>query len=53
MSQYKVLKTTMGRKYRVRMTEDEQAERELFNIILVGLPFVAAALMFVLWIKMG
>jgi len=53
MSQYKVLKTTMGRKYRVRMTEDEQAEKELFNIILVALPFLASAGMFLLWVKMG
>lgn len=53
MSQYKVLRTTMGRKYKVRMTEDELAERELFRIALVALPFLASAGMFLLWIKMG
>lgn len=53
MSQYKVLKTTMGRKYRIRMTDEEQAEKELFNIILVAAPFVTAAAMFFLWIRMG
>ena len=53
MSQYKVLKTTMGRKYKVRMTEDEIAERELFNIVLAVLPFIASVGMFLLWIKMG
>lgn len=51
--QYKTFKTTMGHKIRMRMTEDEIAERELFHIALVGLPFITAALMFALWIKMG
>lgn len=50
---YRTFKTTMGRKYRVRMTDDELAERELFNIVLVLLPFVSAALMFFLWVKAG
>ena len=48
---YRTFKTTMGRKYRVRMTEDEVAERELFHIALVALPFFTAALMFFLWVK--
>ena len=51
MKQYKVLKTTMGRKYRVRMSEDEIAERELFHMAVIALPFVSAALMFFLWVK--
>lgn len=51
MSQYKVLKTTMGRKYKVRMTEDEVAERDLFWLAIVGLPFLASVLMTILWIK--
>ena len=42
----------MGHKIRMRMTEDEIAERELFHIALVGLPFVTAALMFFLWVRM-
>ena len=49
--QYKVLKTTMGRKYRVRMSEDELVERELFHMAVIALPFVSAALMFFLWVK--
>ena len=51
MSQYKVLKTTMGRRYKVRMTEDEIAERDLFRLVVVGLPFLASVLMTILWIK--
>lgn len=53
MSQYKVLKTTMGRRYKVRMCEDEVAERELFHIVLVMLPLITAAGMFFLWVKAG
>lgn len=53
MSEYKILKTTMGRRFRVRMTEEEIAEKELFRIALVALPFLASAGMFLLWIKMG
>ena len=53
MKSYKVLKTTMGRKYKVQMTDDEIAERELFHIVLVALPLVTSALMFFLWVKMG
>ena len=48
---YKTLKTTMGRKYRVRMTEDEVAERDLFRLAVVGIPFLASVLMTILWIK--
>ena len=51
MSQYKVLKTTMGRKYRMRMSEDEIAERDLFRLAVIGLPFLASVLMTILWIK--
>ena len=48
---YKTLKTTMGRKYRVRMSEDEVAERDLFRLAVIGLPFLASVLMTILWIK--
>lgn len=51
MSQYKVLKTTMGRRYKVRMTEDEIMERDLFHLVIVGLPLLASVLMTILWIK--
>ena len=53
MSQYKTMKTTMGRRYRMRMADDELAERELFRIALVALPFLASAGTFLLWIKIG
>ena len=51
MSQYKVLKTTMGRRYKVRMSEDEIAERDMFRLVLIGLPFLASVLLTILWIK--
>ena len=50
---YKVLKTTMGRKYKVPMSEEEIAERDLFHLVVVALPFIASALMFFLWVKVG
>ena len=53
MSNYRTFKTTMGHKIRMRMTEEEIAERELFHIVLVVLPFIASVGMFLLWIKMG
>ena len=51
MSQYKVLKTTMGRKYKVRMSEDEAAERELFRLSVMLLPLISSVLMFLIWVK--
>ena len=53
MSNYRTFKTTMGHKIRMRMTEEEIAERELFYIVLVALPFIASVGMFLLWINMG
>ena len=50
---YKTMKTTMGRKYRMRISEDERAERTLYNLTIVFLPFVTAALMFAVWVKVG
>ena len=53
MSQYRTFKTTMGHKIRVRMTEEEIAERDLFRIALVVFPFLASVVMFFLWVKLG
>ena len=53
MSCYKTMKTTMGRKYRVRMAEDERVARLIYHVALVVVPFVSAAGMFALWVKMG
>ena len=53
MKSYKVLKTTMGRKYKVQMSDDEIAERELFYMAITVLPFVTAILLFLVWVKMG
>ena len=47
---YRTFKTTMGRKYKVRMTEDEIAERELFNITLVLVPFLSTILLMAVWL---
>ena len=53
MNKYRTFKTTMGHKIRVRMSDDEIAERELFHMVLVALPLVTSALMFFLWVKVG
>ena len=42
---YRTVKTTMGRKSRVPMTEDEIAERSLFRIAITVLPFICSVLM--------
>lgn len=48
---YRAYKTTMGRKYRMREPYDARAERILFRVAIVVLPFVTAAGMMWLWIK--
>lgn len=53
MSQFKTVKTTMGHKMRVRMSEREIAERQLYAMTIVLMPFLTAALMFFIWVKMG
>ena len=53
MKGYRVEKTTMGRKIRIRMSEDEIAERELYHLAIVALPLFFSALMFFLWVKVG
>ena len=50
---YKTFRTTMGHKVRVRMSAEEIAERSLFHTAIVCVPFLAAAFMFLLWVKMG
>ena len=49
MKPYKVLKTTEGHKYKVLLSEDEQAERELYWLTVAVLPFMCGLLMAVLW----
>lgn len=53
MSYYRRMRTTSGRKYCVRMAEDEIAERITAKALTYTLTFVAAAGMFLLWIKVG
>lgn len=50
---YRTFRTTMGRKYKVRMTDDELAERELFNIVLVLAPFLGTILLMAVWLWRG
>ena len=50
---YRTLKTTMGRKYRIRMTEDEIAERELYRLAVVALPFFGTVLLMAVWLWRG
>ena len=53
MIRYRTLKTTLGRKYRVRMTDSEIAERTLYRIALVALPFFSSVIMFWIWVRIG
>lgn len=50
---YRTFKTTMGRKYRVRMTDDELAEQELFHITLILVPFLSTVLLMAVWLWRG
>ena len=49
MKGYKTFKTTMGHKIRVRMSEEEIAERQLFHIVIVLFPFAFSVLMAAAW----
>lgn len=53
MTKYKTFKTTLGRKYRIRMTKEEIEEQELYNMVIVTLPFISAILLFVVWFARG
>ena len=48
---YRILKTAEGRRFRVRMSESETAERVNYWLAVTVLPFVASALMTLIWIK--
>jgi hypothetical protein len=52
MSYYRRQKTTTGHRYYCRMPGSEIAERILFRIAVVAVPFLGAAGMFLLWVKM-
>ena len=44
MKGYRTYKTTMGRKIRVRMSEEEIAEREIYHMVITVIPFLASVL---------
>ena len=50
MKGYRTFKTTMGNKVRVRMSEDEIAERQLFHIVLFLLPSLTFILFAAAWL---
>ena len=50
---YRTYKTTMGRKYRMRMCEDEIAERALFHAAVVAMPFLGTVLLLAVWLMRG
>lgn len=50
---YRTVKTTMGRKFRVPMTDDEVAERSLFRMAITVLPFLGAVLLTAVWLMRG
>ena len=39
MSEYRTFKTSLGHKIRVKMTEEEIIERDLFRMMLLVVPF--------------
>ena len=51
MKGYRTFKTTMGHKIRVKMSEEEIAERELFYMFITARPFLTAVLFFIIWVK--
>ena len=53
MKGYKTFKTTMGHRIRVKMSEDEIAERELFYLSITFFPFLTAIMFFLVWVKVG
>lgn len=50
MKGYRTFKTTMGNKVRVRMSDEEIAERELFHIVLFLLPSMTLILFAAAWL---
>lgn len=53
MSEYRTFKTTMGRKYKVRMTDDEIVERDLYRLSVVVLPFIGTVALMAVWLWRG
>lgn len=53
MKGYKTIKTTLGHKIRVKMSDEEIQERETFHALVILMPFIGSALMFFLWVKVG
>ena len=53
MKGYKTIKTTLGHKIRVKMSDEEIQEREMFRTLIILMPFIGSALMFFLWVKVG
>ena len=51
MSHYKTVKTTMGHKIRVHMSDQEVLERMLYWAAVTILPFIGSALLFLVWVK--
>ena len=50
MKGYKTFRTTMGHKIRVKMSDEEIAERELFHMILFLLPSLTFILFAAAWL---
>jgi hypothetical protein len=50
MNNYRTVRTTTGRKYRMRIPEDEIHERRLYRAALVCLPFFGTVLLMAVWL---
>ena len=53
MKGYKTVKTTMGHKIRVRMSEEEVIAQWIYRVVLVTAPFVCSVLLTVVWMAVG
>ena len=51
MEKYRTLKTAMGRKYRVRMTPGEIADRWLYRAAITLVPAAWLIIAFTLWLR--
>lgn len=50
---YKVIRTSMGRKYRVEMKPEEVRERRLMAVAMTVAPFLGSVALFGLWLAGG
>ena len=48
---YRTIKTSEGKKFRVRLSDHEVVDRRIYWAAVTVLPFVSSVLMFLIWVK--